>query len=84
MAGSENGARDFYAEWLGVAEGDRPPTHYALLGLERVETDATLIEKEASERTRSVRKKSLKFPAEATKRISLSCSPFIASYSACE
>jgi hypothetical protein len=34
---------DFYKEWLGIPEGNRPPDHYDLLRLKRFEDDADKI-----------------------------------------
>ena len=34
-----SGKTDFYMQWLGIPEGDRPPDHYQLLRLVRFEDD---------------------------------------------
>jgi hypothetical protein len=35
---------DPYHKWLGIASGDRPPSHYQLLGIGRLESDVDVIE----------------------------------------
>jgi hypothetical protein len=35
---------DPYHKWLGIATGDRPPSHYQLLGIVRLESDVDVIE----------------------------------------
>ena len=35
---------DPYHKWLGIANGDGPPTHYQLLGIARLESDVDVIE----------------------------------------
>ena len=40
-------ADDFYTQWLGVAPGDRPPDHYALLGVQRFCPDLDAVERAA-------------------------------------
>ena len=35
---------DPYHKWLGIPTGDRPPTHYQLLGIARLESDVDVIE----------------------------------------
>lgn len=41
---------DPYSSWLGIPEGERPPDHYALLGLERFESDRNKIERAVQSR----------------------------------
>ncbi|MCP4378329.1 MAG: J domain-containing protein, partial [bacterium] len=42
--------QDKYSQWLGIEAGDRPPDHYALLGIERFCDDADLIDTAAHQR----------------------------------
>lgn len=52
--------------WLGLAAGDWPPNHYALLGLEPGETDIALIEQQVHERVRLLRSYQLSNPEAVT------------------
>src|SRR5262245_61779708 len=52
--------------WLGVTAERWPPDHYALLGLDRGEARADLIEQHVHERLAKVRCYQLSHPAQAT------------------
>lgn len=54
-------ALDPYKAWLGIPDGERPPNHYALLGLERFESDPAVIQDAADQRTKAVRPLTLKY-----------------------
>lgn len=60
-------APDFYHDWLRIPPGPRPPTHYALLGLDPFEGDEAKIRGAAAERIKQIRNYALKFPHESTK-----------------
>ena len=47
---------DPYLEWLGIAEGRRPPTHYELLGLKPFESHPPTIHDAMMARAALVRK----------------------------
>lgn len=47
---------DPYLEWLGIPADQRPPDHYALLGLNRFETDPGVILDAANRRMLEIRK----------------------------
>src|SRR5205085_3607342 len=46
---------DPYRPWLGISEGQRPPTYYQLLGIAPTEADAEVIKEAALQRTSHVR-----------------------------
>jgi hypothetical protein len=46
---------DPYRKWLGIPPGQRPPTHYQLLGIAAEETDLEVIEEAALGRTAHLR-----------------------------
>lgn len=46
---------DPYHKWLGIAQGERPPTHYQLLGISPQEQDAEVIREAAIRQTSHVR-----------------------------
>jgi hypothetical protein len=46
---------DPYHKWLAIPPGQRPPTHYQLLGISPTETDADVIEEAALQRTAHLR-----------------------------
>jgi hypothetical protein len=46
---------DRYQEWLGIPPGQRPPTHYALLGIAANEKDPAEIDEAAQRRTLQLR-----------------------------
>ena len=54
------------SKWLNIPEGERPPNHYLLLGLDRFESDPSTIRQAADERSKAVRPRCLKYPEVAT------------------
>ena len=46
---------DPYHKWMGIPKGQRPPTHYQLLGISPDETDAEVIKEAALRQTAHVR-----------------------------
>src|SRR5438094_900292 len=52
--------------WLGMPNGEWPPDHYALLGVEKGEQDLTRLEAQVQERLRLVRSYQLSNPELAT------------------
>jgi len=50
-----DGPADSYRDWLNVATLERPPSHYALLGLPELEDDGRAIQKAAREAKKTVR-----------------------------
>src|SRR5262245_23076345 len=46
---------DPYHKWLAIPAGERPPTHYQLLGVAPTETDAEVIEEAVLQRTAHLR-----------------------------
>src|SRR5690348_8261942 len=46
---------DPYHKWMGIPKGERPPTHYQLLGIAPTETDAEVIKEAALRQTAQVR-----------------------------
>jgi hypothetical protein len=46
---------DPYHKWMGIAKGQRPPTHYQLLGISAEESDAEVIKEAALRQTAHVR-----------------------------
>lgn len=63
---SQDPVEDLYSEWLGIADGPRPPDHYTLLGLRRFEADIKRIESAAFERIKKVRPLCRVYPTEGT------------------
>lgn len=63
---SQQPVKDPYSEWLGIADGPRPPDHYTLLGLDRSEPDIMRIENAASERIKRIRPLCRAYPTEGT------------------
>jgi hypothetical protein len=51
---------EVYEKWLGIPSSECPPDYYALLGIERGESDLTVIKAAADEQIRRVRPKCLK------------------------
>jgi hypothetical protein len=66
VASAEPTTLDVYGEWLGIPPGPRPPDYYALLGVNRFESDLEQIEWAANERIRRIRPRCLKYPAAGT------------------
>lgn len=56
MQDASNPHFDPYVEWLGTQPGGRPPDHYALLGLKRLEGDTQVIARAAEVRLAAVRR----------------------------
>jgi WD40 repeat protein len=54
------------SKWLNIPEGERPPNHYLLLGLDLFESDPSTIRNAADERSKAVRPRCLKYPDVAT------------------
>jgi hypothetical protein len=68
--GEGNGAAMFdpYRKWLGVPEGQRPPTHYQLLGISPDERDPEVIDAAVLRQSAFVRNfQTGKYTAEATR-----------------
>src|ERR1051325_4924958 len=58
---------DYYAAWLGLPPGPRPPDHYTLLGLAPFEPDPELIRAAARQRSEAVRPLCTRYPVDATR-----------------
>lgn len=59
---------DPYRKWLGIPEGERPPTHYQLLGISPDERDAEVIDAAVLRQSAYVRNfQTGKYSAEATR-----------------
>jgi hypothetical protein len=68
---------DVICAWLGLAPENWPPDHYALLGLERRETDAARIEQAVHQRLARLRCYQITHPEQATEAMNLLAKAFM-------
>src|ERR1700687_5384448 len=68
---------ELICSWLGLAEGDWPPDHYRLLGLEPGESNVALIEQRVHQRLDSVRRYQMMHPEQATEAMNRLAQAFI-------
>jgi hypothetical protein len=68
--------RELICVWLNLSSSDWPPDHYALLGLQRGETDRVLIEKHVHERLARLRCYQLSQPEQASAAMNLLAQAF--------
>ena len=57
---------DHYTEWLDIPPGERPPSHYVLLGLDLYESDTEIIRQAADTQMKRIRPRCFKHPEKGT------------------